>query len=243
MAFLDAGSILYVGPGGAAESHAHHAVQLVWSSDAPFTLQLEGRQISRRAALIPAHAVHSLDARDRTIALLLVEAHGSLGIQLDARARALDGAELTELPTFPASTFTSGQATAWSHAVVARLGIDLVRPPLSSVSRRAIAMIESTREGVPRIGDIAARLGLSATRLTHVFTREVGMPFRRFVLWARIKRAVTAYRRRPDLTSAAIAAGFADAAHFSRTFRAMFGLRPSLVLPIASATGSLDDRA
>jgi AraC-like DNA-binding protein len=74
---------------------------------------------------------------------------------------------------------------------------------------------------------------MSPTRLTHVFSREVGIPFRRFVLWTRIKHAVSTTRAGANLTAAAVAAGFSDAAHFSRTFRGMFGLSPSRVLPVA----------
>jgi AraC-like DNA-binding protein len=37
-----------------------------------------------------------------------------------------------------------------------------------------------------------------------------------------------------DLTTAAAEAGFADAAHFTRTFRATFGMAPSVVLPLIS---------
>jgi AraC-like DNA-binding protein len=78
---------------------------------------------------------------------------------------------------------------------------------------------------------------VSPTRVTHQFTSEIGIPVRRFVLWTRIKRAVEAHRTGRDLTAAAIEAGFSDAAHFSRTFRAMFGLSPSLVLPVAEIIG------
>lgn len=110
---------------------------------------------------------------------------------------------------------------------------------VSSVSRRAIEHIERSIDSVPRLPDAAAEIGISPTRLTHVFTREVGLPFRRFVLWTRIKRAVMEVQSGADLTKAAMAAGFTDAAHFSRTFRATFGLSPSLVLPIAELAGTI----
>jgi AraC-like DNA-binding protein len=51
------------------------------------------------------------------------------------------------------------------------------------------------------------------------------------VLWARLQRAVREAGRGRSLTECAAAAGFSDGAHFSRTFRAHFGLSPSVVLP------------
>ena len=108
----------------------------------------------------------------------------------------------------------------------------------AGVSRRAIAYVESAIDGMPELGEAARRIGISPTRLTHVFSREVGIPFRRFVLWSRIKRVAEATQAGKDLTQAAVAAGFSDSAHMSRTFRGMFGLSPSLLLPLMELIGS-----
>lgn len=240
--FLDAGAILYVGPGSTADLHAHHAVQLVWSLAGTFELAIAQQRLRRTATLIPANAPHSLDAVDSTLALLLVEPHGSRGIALDQVARRDVGCELAPglaSIAFPAPDASPRQAIAWCDDVLAGLGVVAARPAVSSVSRRAIQHIEKTVDRIPRVADVAAIVGLSSTRVTHVFSQEVGIPFRRFVLWTRIKRAVTAFQAGEDLTASAIAAGFSDAAHFSRTFRSMFGLSPSLVLPLAEVSGAI----
>jgi AraC-like DNA-binding protein len=240
--FLDLGLILYVGPGDVAARHAHHAVQLAWSRDAALSVTTGGDAHRRRAVLVPANAPHALDAAGQTIALLLVEPHGERGTALDRAAHATGGRdlarELAALP-FPSPDIALADVVPWCDRVLAALGVTPQRPALSSVSRRAIAHIERCRDGVPRVADVATALALSTTRVTHLFSAEVGIPFRRFVLWTRIKRAVAAVQAGRDLTAAAIAAGFSDAAHFSRTFRAMFGLSPSLVLPHAELTGAM----
>lgn len=240
--FLGAGLILYVGPGAGAEAHAHHAVQLVWSLDGEFSVTIDGSRHERSAVLIPAHAVHELDATGCLIALLLVESHSARGVALDTAARQDPGHDITEklaLMVFPLEEQPAQDVTAWCDALLSAIGVNAEHATVSSVTRRAIDFIEHELEGVPRVSDVATRLGLSATRITHLFTAEVGMPFRRFVLWARIKRAVSEHRSGADLTTAAIAAGFSDAAHFSRTFRAMFGLSPSLVISSAEITGPI----
>jgi AraC-like DNA-binding protein len=234
--FLRPGAMLYVGPGGAAELHAHHAVQLVWARDGRLSVSLHDDTAPVRAALIAARAPHAFDARDRAIALLLVEPHGLRGGALDRRAATRRGADVVaELAAvaFPAATMTADAAARGCDDVMAALGAGAEGPALSSVTRRAVAYIEEAigSAGRPRLDTAAARVGLSSTRLTHLFTREVGLPFRRFVLWTRIKRAVEATRGGATLTTAAAAAGFSDAAHLSRTFRAMFGLAPAAFLP------------
>lgn len=239
--FLDAGLILYVGPGAGADQHAHNAVQLVRSLDGTFEVTLNGRQLERRAVLIPANAEHSLNATGHTIALLLVESHGARGAALDAAARRENSRDLDELLAtlpFPDSAMAATDVAAWCDSGLAAVGVPASRAPISAATRRAIEYIEQHLDGVPRVAEVARMLGVSETRVTHQFSGEVGIPFRRFVLWTRIKRAVAAHQSGNDLTASAVAAGFSDAAHFSRTFRAMFGLSPSLVLAVAEIVGT-----
>lgn len=237
---LDAGVFLYVGPGPRANRHAHHAVQLVWSPAGTCTLSLRGRTITARAVLVPSHEPHALDATGTTIALLLVEAHGPRGLALDAYARTAAGTDLAAaLAALPFPTAPPADLPRWCDDVIAALGLTVPpRPAISSVARRTIAYVEAALDGRPSLAAAAARVGVSPTRLTHVFTREVGIPFRRFVLWARLARAVDAARRGADLGTAAAEAGFSDAAHLSRTFRAMFGLPPSAILAAAPIAGA-----
>jgi AraC-like DNA-binding protein len=83
--------------------------------------------------------------------------------------------------------------------------------------------------GAVRGSEVATHVHLSTSRLTHLFTNQVGIPLRRYVLWLRLRIAITRVRAGDDLTEAAHAAGFADSAHLTRTCREMFGLPPSLL--------------
>ncbi len=96
-------------------------------------------------------------------------------------------------------------ADAWEHTV--RAAID-----------------EQLGNGRLGLADVARRVHLSAERFRHVFAARIGMPFRRFVLWRRLRRAALAMQAGTDVTTAAHHAGFADAAHFARTLRSSFGV-------------------
>lgn len=232
--------ILYLGPGAAAEEHEHHSVQLVWSLDGAFGVTIDGQRIERSAVLIPSNTPHALNTSGHFIALLLVESHGPRGVALDDAARRQYSDELVfDAASFPSRDLLAVDVATWVDRMLGALGVRAETSRISGATRRAIAYIESGLDGVPRVADVARTLSLSTTRITHLFSGEVGIPFRRFVLWTRIKRAVTSHQAGNDLTTAAIAAGFSDAAHFSRTFRSMFGLSPSLVLPVAEITGTI----
>ncbi len=71
---------------------------------------------------------------------------------------------------------------------------------------------------------------LSASRLIHLFKKEVGIPMRRYILWCKMKRALAAIASGANIKKAASIAGFTDAAHFNRTFLSMFGNSPSNLL-------------
>jgi AraC-like DNA-binding protein len=74
------------------------------------------------------------------------------------------------------------------------------------------------------LSDAARFVGLSPGRTRHLFVEQTGLPFRTYLLWLRLNRAVESHSGGASLTQAAHGAGFADSAHLSRTFRRMFGI-------------------
>jgi hypothetical protein len=106
-------------------------------------------------------------------------------------------------------------AAPWHAAGAAVLGAELV----------ARGEVASAFCNVRPSGHHATRL--SPDRFRHLFIEETGMRFRPYVLWLRIEIALAAFAAGRSLTEASHAGGFADSAHFSRTFKRMFGIAPS----------------
>jgi AraC-like DNA-binding protein len=93
--------------------------------------------------------------------------------------------------------------------------------------RRVRQIIKWASDNLDRslgIDEAARGVGLSPSRASHLFVEETGLPFRTYVLWLRLVRAVDARTAGRTLTEAAQEAGFSDSAHLSRTFKRMFGL-------------------
>jgi AraC-like DNA-binding protein len=57
--------------------------------------------------------------------------------------------------------------------------------------------------------------------------QTTGMRLRQHVLWTRLLGMLSARERHATITAAAVAAGFADHAHLTRTCRAFLGRTPS----------------
>jgi len=99
--------------------------------------------------------------------------------------------------------------------------------PLDERVARAIARIRTSPHETHSLAALAREVGLSPSRLQHLFTTCTGVPLRRFRIWNRMGAAIGAAAAGKTLTEAAHHAGFSSAAHFSSAFRAMFGLAPS----------------
>jgi AraC-like DNA-binding protein len=66
-----------------------------------------------------------------------------------------------------------------------------------------------------------ARIPISRAHLRALFARDVGTQIPLYARWRRLLDALAAF------TGDATAAGFADLAHFSRTYRQMLGYSPT----------------
>ena len=74
---------------------------------------------------------------------------------------------------------------------------------------------------------VAARAAISLSQLQRVLSARTGLSVRRLVRWRRMRLAVELISSGQTVTQAAHAAGFADAAHLSRTVRMMFAVAPA----------------
>lgn len=168
--------------------------------------------------------------------LTLVEPFGPRGRRLDAA-----GTRSRDRPVEDALARVAAEQSGEPDAGIAidRL-IGAITPAapqrptqLSEPVRAALHYLERNAGMRPTVAHAAAEAHLSPSRLTHLFTREVGIPFRRYGLWVRLRIAAEAVAGGADLTRAAAAAGFSDSPHLSRVFKTNFGLSPSALLAMA----------
>jgi AraC family transcriptional regulator len=222
--------------GEGTDFHAHHAIQV--------TLALTGGKVrfrrpgedwtAHKAAIITANQSHAFEARGELVALILAEPESREGRAIHQRF----GTGIASLPadTFEqeslalAAAFNNGAAdaelVACARAVISRLSAAHPSParPLDKRIERAIALLRDRPGDAVTMAEIADAVHLSPERFRHLFLQETGIRFRPYVLWLRLELAVASYASGNSLTDAAYAGGFADSAHFSRTFRRMFGV-------------------
>ena len=112
--------------------------------------------------------------------------------------------------------------TAQNPALLEPLGV-AAPPPI----RRAIALMEQHLEEPLSIAEICARTGLSHRQMNRLFATHVKTPPALYYRDIRLDRArglVT--QTLMPMSQVALASGFASQVHFSRAYRARFGLPP-----------------
>lgn len=100
----------------------------------------------------------------------------------------------------------------------------------SGMLRRVEDYIESHLETPLPVERLAGVAGLSRSHFTRAFRHSLKMTPHKYVMWRRLLRAQDLIRRSQmtqNLADIALAAGFADQSHLSRTFRLGMGESPS----------------
>lgn len=216
------GWALWRGAIGDGEAHRHFAAQAVFAPEPVTVLDAGGRKASSRCLLIDPLVSHRL-APAPDAELLYVEPSRRWPFDIKDR--------LARVRSEPAVVILRHSETAgfWTRQLV---DFEDARP-LDPRIDRAVEAVEREFPDVPAVADAALGSGLSVDRFRHLFAEEIGLTYGRYILWARLRRAATELLSGYDVTTAAHAAGFADAAHFARTLKATFGvtatqaLRPS----------------
>lgn len=234
---VDAARTLFVGPLDYNAPHQHGAPVFLSSLGGPFGVRIAGGGWRAcEAAMVPAGVVHELKVGMEPISVLYVEpsifgadAFRPLMRDVEEENGALVGRSnvislVRRLHEDRDSALWAGEALDDLLQFGGRHARRTIDPRISS----AIKMLDADEP--VSLARAAASVGLSPSRLQHRFSDEVGVPFRRYRAWMRMRRAIGAVVHGANLTEAAHAAGFSDQPHFAHDFRKTFGAPASFSL-------------
>lgn len=94
---------------------------------------------------------------------------------------------------------------------------------------QAMQMIDAWPLDQVRLESLAQQLGLSKSRLRHLFIAETGSTVSHYARWVAVWRAVHLWSPSRTWTDIAHESGFHDLAHLDHAFMEVFGLTPSTV--------------
>jgi AraC-like DNA-binding protein len=184
-------------------------------------------------------AVHSFDCQGASAAMLFVDPESTEGAWLNSSLTQ----DITLMPEGPLAAPASALRTFVERPLEALEPATLIRhcvqalspgaPPSRKIDERVskvLRQIQGADELRISLEDSAALAFLSPSRFAHLFTEQMGLPFRKYVLWRKLTRAMVAIGAGQTIADSAHAADFADAAHLTRTFYQMVGMAPSALM-------------
>ena len=234
-ALLTTGLALFSGRASDNRRHRHYAVQLALSeADVVRLADADGRMHASGFVACAAGTTHRLEPTEEQIILVYVEPTTMIGAAAQNR---VDGISILETLPRPdlfralRLAIVDGTPKAAEALLHDYFGTDVSigerRPDL-----RLAALIDSAAfRGVPpALAQAARQIAISPSRFSHLFSAEMGIAYSAFRKWRKLIATLQSVANGTQLTAAAHDGGFADSAHFSRTFKDTFGLTPTEAL-------------
>jgi AraC family transcriptional regulator len=234
---------LQISQGSGTSPHRHTAAQIVLAMEDQLRVRIlpAADWIECAAVLIPPNVTHHIMGSG-TQALMIwfdpatPEAR-AMRMQSQNKLTLISEAEVTQHRT----TFTklSSHLQTCSDAQQLSTAITQAFLPKSKVVSpidERIAVVLTTLRQPDWLNQpypltaLASKVNLSTGRLRHLFRQELGVPLQQYWVGYRLLVAIQRLSAGVSLTELALDNGFADLAHFSRAFKASFGLSPSLAL-------------
>ncbi|MDJ0704517.1 MAG: helix-turn-helix domain-containing protein [Leptolyngbyaceae cyanobacterium MO_188.B28] len=239
--FLLRSMALQVSPGNGTDRHRHVVAQILLALEDDLNVRLAIQApISKCAAvLIPPNITHQILGPGPLSLMMWFDPATPMARAIRARSQA-------EIILLPKSNIESRQSALrqlslrlknCSEALyLSKQVIQALLPDWKTVQpldKRIVATLTAMQ--TPSLLDnsypltrLAQRVNLSEGRLRHLFRQELGVPLQQYWIAYRLTIAIRRLGGHESLTQIAYDAGFADLAHFSRAFRASFGISPSL---------------
>jgi AraC-like DNA-binding protein len=244
------GGCLFIGrSGGIVPVHAHYAIQIAFGPEPGIRFRAGEHDAWREyaGAIIPSRHPHAMDVTQLPASVVLfVEPETREGRALVERwlqhgIADIPAAVVAEIgpPLFAAyleertPTAVERAARRAVHALTGGVEATVVT---DERILRAVAHIRAHLDAPLALDQVADVACLSPSRFRHLFVEQTGVGLRQYVLWRRFLRVWALLTEGASLSAAAHAAGFADAAHLTRTSRKMFGFPPSAMLMAAAST-------
>ena len=223
---------------GLVPIHSHYAIQVAFGSEPGIRFRTSEREdwTSYGGVLIPSRQPHAMDATN-------VPANGVMFIEPETReGRVLHERYLHDaIVSMPAEAIaeTMGLFEAWKQfnrgamvaacwrVIGALTGDEQPREPSDERILRAIAYINANLDRKVTLDDVAGAAFLSPSRFRHLFVEQTGLALRPYILWRRFLLVWELAMQGKSMSEAAHAAGFADAAHLTRTCKRTFGFPPT----------------
>lgn len=232
-AYVVHGGVMYTAPSLRTCTMLRRSGGIVVSANGkPFELHMKGEVTHHQALVVKPLVEHRLIAEDTPIVSLLVNPlhpmfrmfrgmprHGVMSLPREAFAY-----HEPQLQAASGGEFDGAQGGLLYNGLISTVARYLPPVTRSAIDDKADRVVALLHADVNRsLDELARSVGVSYTRMSHLFTQSLGISLRNYQLWLKIHNALNMLYSGTTLTEIARTNGFADLAHLSRVSRQALG--------------------
>lgn len=227
------------------QKHSHYGIQLL----IPLSKININESVTRSPVFIDSHISHYVYG-EAEIFSLLINPSSNLGRRIKQSFFHFENKEIVYINNFNLTRYAENMTKNMNNLADIQKNIDLIIKQLlihtsqvEPLDERVSAVnhyIISNDFSTINYKDIIDSVFLSKSRFTHLFRDEIGIPLGKYIIWQKITHAsIKLLTSETNITTVAHEYGFADASHFSRTFKENFGVSPSKIFNKRQKDGRL----
>ncbi|WP_052380699.1 helix-turn-helix domain-containing protein [Paenibacillus camerounensis] len=217
-----------------ADEHAHSFVQVTFALGGEMDIDLDGSTIHCKGIVMDSNVLHRLNGTGKPLMLLLIDGTSDIAAgfrqQIDGRGYSILQPELVDTITAFALEQSSEITDSSSYSLFFRqlmklFRLDHVQTGVTDTRiRDLITLIRDCRDSEHSVGEYASQLGLSGSRLSHLFKDNTGTSLSGYIVLHKLQKAVYLIFNGAPITEAAMEAGFDSPSHFAATSKRMLGM-------------------
>ena len=217
-----------------AVSHSHCILQIFLSFDEPLQIVVGNTCVNGKCIIVNKNVLHSVRNNGKAKLTILLEPSSGFARELISKIKGdyliCDQENISKLQKKTEDLIYVTDKEKYADLVVdfaEYLGIDRNRKILDERIINVLEILQNCDSYDHTIESLADNVSLSASRLSHLFREQIGVPLKSYILFHQLEKAFTALLNGKNVTEAALLAGFDSPSHFASTVKKWMGMPAS----------------
>lgn len=215
------------------EIHRHSAAHIVLSLNGPVCFKIGARELTGQGALIPSDIPHTVCGGTASLLLFMFDETTSVAQNI-WKSRLIEESKVHDMIAWYQNMQQSSDPAATYPTFLHKVLQDFSMPDTLQATkdmriRDAYTYIDGHIGSDLTVAAVAAHIGLSESRFSHLFRQEAGMSAANYCVFRKLYFTYLGLMKGKNITTAALDAGFSDSSHFAATNKRMFGISPTAI--------------
>ena len=215
-----------------ASSHSHAMMQFFVCTEGRLNIKVGRDKPDTKCILVNKNVKHSFKADNRVCFTIIIEPVSDLGLALDALLAGrdsynVDDSKADNIIEKVIRLKDQPDKETYSDLMVAVYDCFDITPMNKQLDERIVAFLEMLKHcscDDHSIEEYADKLCLSESRLSHLFSEQVGVSIKKYLILHQLERAFEEILQGESITKAAMDAGFDSPSHFAAVVKSLMGL-------------------